>query len=153
MLRRLFLISLIIVAVAAACKAQSTTSASKKIVSGQAVSAVKSSPAYAEIILRRTERESELEEFLLDYTEEFPKVKEIRFEINLLQKETEKMLAVPASDAGKLTLALGKLIIRKVELETDLWNLRRQYADDHAEVKRAKRKIEIFERAVKEILP
>ncbi len=114
--------------------------------------AVKFTAAYAEILLRRTERESELEEFLLDYTEEFPKVKEIKFELALLQKELDKILAVSVSESGKLTLALGKLIVRKIEIETDLWNLRRQYADDHPEVKRAKRKAEVYERAVKEIL-
>ena len=114
--------------------------------------AVKSTAAYAEVLLRKTERESELEEFLLDYTEEFPKVKEIKFELGLLQKELDKITAVNASDSGKLTLALGKLIVRKTEIETDLWNLRRQYADDHPEVKRARRKAEVYERAIKEIL-
>lgn len=114
--------------------------------------AVKFTAAFAEILLRRTERESELEEFLLDYTEEFPKVKEIRFEIGLLQKELDRITAVNASESGKLTLALGKLIVRKTEIETDLWNLRRQYADDHPEVKRAKRKAEVYEGAIKEIL-
>ena len=121
--------------------------------SNQAAQTIKSSPAYAEVLLRKTERESELEEFLLDYTEEFPKVKEIKFELGLLNKEIDKILAVNASESGKLTLALGKLLVRKVELETDSWNLRRQYNADHPEVKRAKRKIEIFERAIKEILP
>jgi len=115
--------------------------------------AVKYSPAYAEILVRKTERESQLEEFLIGYTEEFPKVKEIKFELTVLQKEMDKVLAVNASEAAKLTLALGKLIVRKTELETDLWNLKRQYKDDHPEVKRAKRKIEVFEKAIKEILP
>lgn len=113
---------------------------------------VKSSPAFAEILLRQTERESELEEFLLDYTEEFPKIKEIKFELGLIQKELDRITAVNASEAGKLTLALGKLMVRKTEIETDLWNLRRQYNDDHPEVKRAKRKAEVYERAIKEIL-
>lgn len=115
--------------------------------------AVKFTAAYAEVLLRRTERESELEEFLLDYTEEFPKIKEIRFELGLLQKELDKITAVNASESGKLTLALGKLIVRKTEIETDLWNLRRQYADDHPEVKRARRKADVYEQAIKEILP
>jgi hypothetical protein len=120
--------------------------------SAPAGGAVKSTAAYAEVLLRKTERESELEEFLLDYTEEFPKVKEIKFELGLLQKELDKITAVNASDSGKLTLALGKLIVRKTEIETDLWNLRRQHADDHPEVKRARRKAEVYERAIKEIL-
>ena len=114
--------------------------------------AAKFTPAYSEILLRKTERESELEEFLLDYTEEFPKVKEIKFELGLINKEMEKILAVGATESGKLTLALGKLIVRKIELATDVWNLRRQYNDDHPEVKRAKRKVEAFEKAIKEIL-
>lgn len=115
--------------------------------------AAKSSPAYSEILLRKTERESQLEEFLIDYTEDFPKVKEVRFELDLLQKEMNKVLATSAVEAGKLTLALGKLIVRKAELETDSWNLQRQYNAEHPEVKRAKRKVEVFERAVREILP
>ncbi len=122
------------------------------IVPKQTISTVKSSPAYAELLLRRTERESELEEFILDYTEEFPKVKELKFELDLLRKEMDKILAVNTSESGKLTLALGKLIVRKIELETDVWNLKRQYNDDHPEVKRAKRKIEVYEKAIKEIL-
>ncbi len=115
--------------------------------------AAKFSPAYAEILLRKTERESELEELLIAYTEEFPKVKEIKFELTTLQKEMDKVLTVNSSEAAKLTLALGKLIVRKTELETDLWNLRRQYNDENTEVKRTKRKIEVFEKAIKEILP
>lgn len=115
--------------------------------------AVKASPTFAEILLRKTERAAELEELLLDYTEEFPKVKEVRFELNLLRKEMDRVLAVNLADAGKLTLALGKLLVRKIELEVDSWKLQIQYSDDHAEVKRAKRKIEVYEKAVKEILP
>lgn len=123
------------------------------IVPNQNTSAAQSSPAYAELLLRKTERESELEEFALDYTDEFPKVKEIKFELGLLNKEMDRVLAVNAAEAGKLTLALGKLLVRKTELETDVWNLQRQYNADHPEVKRAKRKVEIFEKAIKEILP
>jgi uncharacterized protein involved in exopolysaccharide biosynthesis len=114
---------------------------------------IKSSPAYAELLLRKTEREAELEEFLLDYTDEFPKVKELRFELELLQKQLEKVSSVSASDASKLSLALGKLLVRKTKLEVDFWKLLKQYNADHPEVKRAKRKIEVYEKAVKEILP
>ncbi len=115
--------------------------------------AVKSSPAFAELILRKTERESELEEFLIDYTEEFPKVKELKFELILLQNALDKISAVNVSESGKLTLALGKLLVRKIEIAVDLWNLKRQYNDDHPEVKRARRKVEVFEKAIREILP
>ncbi len=127
--------------------------ANPKIIAPPSNQAVRFTPAYSEVLLRKTERESELEEFLLDYTEDFPKVKEIKFELGLLNKEMDKILAVNTAESGKLSLALGKLIVRKIELETDLWNVRRQYKDDHPEVKRAKRKVEVFEKAIKEILP
>ena len=136
------------------CFAQSDAKNKVVQISSKPISAaVKSSPAYAELLLRKTERESELEEFALDYTDEFPKVKEIKFELSLINKAMDKLLAVSAPDAEKLTLALGKLMVRKAEIETDLWNLSRQYNTDHPEVKRAKRKVEIYEKAIREILP
>jgi predicted nucleic acid-binding Zn-ribbon protein len=135
------------------CNSQPNKSVSVKVsIPNQTASAVKSSPAFAEIILRKTELEAELESLLISYTEDFPKIKEIRFEIDSLKKEMERLSAVKSAESSKLTLALGKLMVRKAELETDLWNLRKKYDDNHPEVKRAKRKIEIYESAVKEIL-
>lgn len=110
------------------------------------------SPAYAEILLRRTEQESELESLLVDYTEEYPRIKELRFSLSVIQKESERLNSVKAADSAKLTLALGRMVVRKVELETDLWKLLQTLADGHPDVKRAKRKVEIYEKAIKEIL-
>ena len=135
------------------CNAQTEKDASvKKLNISQISTFIKSSPAFAEIILRKTEIESELESLLVSYTEEFPKVKELRFEFDSLKKAIERLSAVKPAESSKLTLALGKLMIRKGELETDLWNLRRKYDDNHPEVKRARRKIDIYEAAIKEIL-
>lgn len=112
---------------------------------------VKASPAYAEVLLQKTELTAEAENLLLDYTEDYPKVKDLRFEIGLLQKDLEKMLASP--DASRLSSALGRLMVRKAELAADVFKLQRQYNDEHPDVKRAKRKVEVFEQAIKEILP
>lgn len=113
--------------------------------------AVKSSPAYAEVLLRKTELAAELESLVPDYTEEYPKVKELRFQIALLQKDLDKLLA--AGDASKLSLPLGKMFVRRAELATAVWKLQTEYTDETPDVKRAKRKVEIFDKAVKEILP
>jgi hypothetical protein len=83
---KFFSTAIFIFILAAFCGAQTTNSITKKPKLPQAVSTTKSTPTFAEILLRRTERESELEEFLLDYTGEFPKVNEIRCELSLLQK-------------------------------------------------------------------
>ena len=115
-------------------------------------SSATSSPAYAEILLKKTEMQSELESLVIDYTEDYPKVVEIRYSLTVLQKVSERMLAVKPAESSKLTLALGKLLVRKIELETDLWSLQKNYKDDHPDVKRAKRKVEIYEAAIKEIL-
>lgn len=113
---------------------------------------LKSTAAYAELLLRKTELQAEMESLLIEYTEEYPKVKEARFELAALQKDIDRILAVKPAEASKLTQALGKLILRKIELETNLWALRSKYDDEHPDVKRAKRKLEMYEASIREIL-
>jgi hypothetical protein len=113
---------------------------------------INSSPAYAEVLLRKVELESSLEDLLVEFTNESPRVKETRYELELMKKELEKMRAMNPSDASKLTLALGKLIIRKVQIEVDLWILLQRYTEEYEEVKRARRKLAAFENAIREIL-
>jgi hypothetical protein len=59
---------------------------------------------------------------------------------------------VKSTEASKLTLALGKLMLRRVELETELWKLLGTYKDEHPDVKQAKRRVEIFDQAINEVL-
>ncbi len=115
--------------------------------------AIKNSPAFAEILLRKVEIETGLEDLLETFTEEYPKVKEMRFQLGVADKIMERIMAVNPSEAGKLSSALGKLLIRKIELETDLWHLQKEYNDEHPQIKRAKRKLAVFDKAVREILP
>ncbi|SRR5215204_1540833 len=131
------------------CFSQTKT---KPVTPVSAAQSVKSSPAYAEVLLRKTELLSELEALLVEYTEEYPKVKEMRFETGLLQKELDRLLATGASDASRLSAALGKLMVRKCEIGVDLWSLQQQFNDQHPDVKRARRKAEIFEAAINDIL-
>ena len=111
-----------------------------------------SSAAYAELLLKKTELQSELEGLLLDYTDEYPRVKELRYVLSLFDRDTLRLANVKPADAGKLTQALGKLMMRKLELETELWRLEGNYKDEHPEVKRAKKRVQIFEEAIAQIL-
>lgn len=113
---------------------------------------VTASPAYAEVLLLKTGLEAELESLVVEYTEEYPGVKKGRYELTLIKRDIERLRAVKSTESSRLTLALGKLMVRKIELEVDLWELRAKYNDEHPDVKRAKRKVEIFEAAIKEIL-
>jgi uncharacterized protein involved in exopolysaccharide biosynthesis len=113
---------------------------------------VRASPAYAELLLSKTELESQLSSLLDDYKEDFPKVAEIRTQLGFLNTEVARLFNVKQADAVRLTDALGKLMLRKVELETQLDGLRSRYKDEHPDVKRLKKQVDIFEAAIKEIL-
>ena len=144
-----FLPAVLVILLPAFCFAQAKTAAKTPIGDLQFV---RSSLAYSEVLLRKTDLEADVEALLLDYTEDFPKIQEDRHALTVIDAEMKKLFAVNPDQASKLTLALGKLIVRKVEAETELWRLRKQYKDDHPEVKRAKKKAEMFEKAVNEIL-
>ena len=118
----------------------------------EAVGPIRSSAAYAEVLLRKTELQAELEAILPDYTEENPKVIDGRFEIGVLTRDIDRIYAVRPSEIGKLTLALGKLIVKRAAFETELQRLLRTYNKDHPDVKRAKRRVEIFDSSIKQIL-
>ena len=141
-----------VLAFSAGCFGQ-TPAKIKPIPAGASASAeIRSSPAYAEVLLRNTELQAELESLLVDYTEDYPRIKDIRTELGALKTEMSRLSAVKPAEAGKLTLALGRLIVRKAEFEAALAKLREQYKDEHPDVKRARKKVEIFEAAIKEIL-
>lgn len=138
------------------CSAQTTNKRAApppQIVVAAGNQAAKSSPAYAELLLQKTELEAQLEDLVGDFNEEFPKIKALRFELNLISRAADKFLAVAAGDAPKLSLALGRLTVRKIELETALWSLQQQYKDDYPDVLRLKRKVAVFDRAIREIMP
>lgn len=115
--------------------------------------AIKSSPAYAALILHRTTLRAELEELLTTYTEDFPKVVDMRFEIDLVNYELSRLLDTKVTDSCKLSDSLGKLILKKTEVEMTLWNLKKKYKGEHPEVQRTNKKLEIYEKAILEVLP
>lgn len=115
--------------------------------------AIKSSPAYSALVLQRTVIKAELEEMLVTYTEDFPKVKDARHEIDLINFELNRLLDTKVTDSCKLSDSLGKLMLKKTEVEMTIYNLKKKYNDDHPDVLRTKRKLDIYEKAVAEILP
>ncbi len=112
----------------------------------------RSSPAYAELLLRRTEVESDLEALILEYTDEFPAVVNLKQLLQSIQTEIGLLSKVKAADAGRLTLALGKLMVKRAELQAAHTKLLSDYKEEHPDVKRAKRRIEIYDKAIKDIL-
>lgn len=133
------------------CNAQTTGKTSLNSVKN-AEQVIKSSPAYGELILQKTEVIAELADLVVEYTEEYPKVIELRAQLALINKEISRLMIVNPSEASKLSQALGKLMLRKVEVEMAYEKLQKQYTEDHPDVKQAKRKVDLFEAAIKDIL-
>lgn len=147
-MRLIFCLSVVaVIGLAVSAEAQTNR---KPAGESSSTSASTATAAYAEIALRRAEVEADLEALLVDYTDDFPKVKELKFALTRIDAEVARLKAMKAVDRG--TSALGKLMVRKVEAEIELWKLQESYADEHPEVRRAKKRVEIFERAIKEIL-
>lgn len=115
--------------------------------------AIKSSPAYAALVLHRTTVRAELEEMLVTYTEDFPKVVDARHEIDLINFELSRLLDTKVTESCRLSDSLGELMLKKTAIDMQLWNLKKKYNNDHPDVLRAKKKLEIYEKAVAEILP
>lgn len=130
--------------------------AAGQVISQKAASvpeAVRASAAYSEILLRKTELSAELESLAADYTDESPKIIDLKYEVAALEKAMQKLQTAKPADAGKLTLALGKLMVKRASLDAESNRLSRTYSPDHTEVKRVRKKIEIFDAAIREILP
>lgn len=113
---------------------------------------MRSTPAYAELLLRKTDLEAELESLLTEYTEDYPKVRDLRLELEVLKPEMDRVLLTKAADSGKLSQALGRLILAKAAHATSLKKLQMQFQDAHPNVRKEKRMVEIYEAAIKEIL-
>lgn len=114
---------------------------------------VRSSAAYAEVLVRSTEVRAELESIAPDYTEGSSRMIDMRSELDILDKVVVRLSATRMADSSKLTLALGKLLVRKAALDAELARLLRSYKSEHPDVRRAARKVEIFEAAIREVLP
>lgn len=114
--------------------------------------AIKGTPAYAEVLLRKTELLADLEAFTPDYTEANPKILELRAELASIDKSLNRILAVKPAQAGRLTEALGRMMVKKAALEADLTHLSRQYNKDYPDVKRAQRRVDLYESAINDIL-
>lgn len=149
--KKLFLIVLLFLFSSLACVAQ--TNGRTSIISVKNTEQViKSSPAYGELILQKTEVIAELADLVVEYTEEYPKVKELRTQLALINKEINRLMSVNPAETSKLSQALGKLMLRKVEVEMAYEKIQKQYTEDHPDVKQAKRKVDLFDAAIKDIL-
>lgn len=113
---------------------------------------VKSSATFAEIILRQADLESDLGELLVNYTNEHPKVQETQYELKILKNDLSYIAKFKGTQTNFLTEALGKLLVRRAQISTDYWVMQNRFSDEHPNTKKAKRKLVVFNNAIKKIL-
>ncbi len=113
---------------------------------------IKSSPAYIELTLYKANIEAELLDMLVEYTDEYPKVKELKLEVQFVQAELVSMQELGIATLPKLTESFAKLLLQKIRMQVDLAQLRAVHKDDHPDVKRAMRRVDIYEKAIKDVL-
>ncbi|MDQ3917111.1 MAG: hypothetical protein M3348_01295 [Acidobacteriota bacterium] len=112
----------------------------------------KATPAYALLAVRKASVEAELKALSKLYTAAHPDVRGKRFELNAVMVEMEKMRASAGDRVPKLSDAYGKLVLRKVAVETELDGLRRSYAAGHPEVSRKRDELLALGRELEELL-
>ena len=113
---------------------------------------VKTTPAYAELIMKRTEVAAELEVLLPDYTEESPEVREKRLSLQILDAAIKRLDTVTLEQYLALTPAVGKMLARKLEAEAELKILSEIYTDEHPAVKKSKIRFRVFDAELKKLL-
>jgi hypothetical protein len=128
----------------------SKTGAAKSVPPG--AGSIKTSAAYIELVIHKADIDAELVDLLVEYTEEYPKVKQLKWEAGLVQAELENLLKVDSSVLPKLTESFAKLLLQKIKMQVDLAEVRSAHKDDHPDVQRAMRRVEIYDKAIKELL-
>lgn len=113
---------------------------------------IRSSAAFAEVLLRQTELSASLDALLEEYTENYPKVIDARLQLASINGDIVRLFSVRPEAAGKLTGALGRLIVRRSELYAEYQIASKQYEADNPIVKRAKKAYESFSKSIDDIL-
>jgi peptidoglycan hydrolase CwlO-like protein len=112
----------------------------------------RTSEAYSLLIQRKAKLQSELETLLREYSGEWPAAKQLRFELDSLKGEMEKMAAVDQSKVSKLTAGYGGLILRKVSLSGEIDTLLREQSSEWPTTKERQRELELLDREIQKIM-
>ena len=113
---------------------------------------VHTTAAYAEVYAQKIETEADLKALLIDYNDEAPDVRAKKLELNLFAREIRWLEALPPESLPKLTLAMGRILVRKTQAEMNLKNLLQSYSDEHPLVKKAKARLTVYTDEVAKLL-
>lgn len=115
-------------------------------------SVVHASAAFSEILAQKALVEADLKILLTDYKEDYIGVREKQAEFALLNTALRNLEKTPAAEISKLTLALGKLVVKKIEVEAELKTLLEDYTEDFPAVKKARTRLGVYEEEIRKLL-
>ncbi|MEP6923254.1 MAG: hypothetical protein ABI954_02210 [Pyrinomonadaceae bacterium] len=116
------------------------------------ISSVSMTGAYAEVYASKVEAEADLKVLSMDLTEETTQVREKKLERDLLAREIRWLEALPSISHDKMTVALGRLLVRKTQAEVSLKMLSENYAESFPTVKKARTRIEVYNSEIQKLL-
>jgi hypothetical protein len=117
-----------------------------------AKSSVHTTLAYAEVFAQKVETEADLKVLSVDMAEGAPQILEKKLFRDFLQREIEWLEKLPPASHPKMTLAFGKMIVRKVQAEVDQKMLADNYADSHPLIKKARARFTIYQDEINKLL-
>jgi len=112
----------------------------------------KTSEAYSLLIQRKAKLQAELETLLREYSGEWPRAKQLQFELDTLKSEMKKMAAVDQSKVSKLTAGYGGLILRKVSLSGEIDTLLREEGSEWPTTKERQRELELLDKEIQKLM-
>jgi hypothetical protein len=118
----------------------------------ESVNDVKTTSAYSMLILRKVAVEAALRKILSEYTSDYPSAKKKQLELDVLNREMEKMAETQASNLGKLSSGYGTLILQKVKLTSEMQALLLEYTSDYPDVKLKEVELNLLEHEIAKIM-
>ena len=112
----------------------------------------RTTPAYSMLIQRKVKVQAELETLLNQYTSEWPAAKRLRYELDAVESEMNRMAETMALKTVRLTSGYGSLILRKISLTAELQVLFQDYGSDWPETKTRRRELSLLEGELQEIM-
>ena len=92
-------------------------------------------PAYRMLYAREVAAAAELEKMLTNYTPSFPGVRSKQFELDVLRRESAKLILTAPERLDRLSAAYGDIVLRKVALEVEVRDVLTSYTPRHPVVR------------------
>jgi hypothetical protein len=110
--------------------------------------AVKATPAFEVLILKRAEVGAELTQQRQVATMEHPDVVRLAYHLDRLNIEIERLLLTEAPEISKLSSVYGHLLLRRIDLEVDANTLRHQVTSTHPDLRKKRIEIDALQREI-----